>query len=238
VTTPRLVLYGPRLTPYTIKVQRALVLKKLPHELVEPTRQEDYRRWSPETGLLPVLSVAEPGGAERRIQDSTKILDFLEERFPEPPLLSADPRVAREQRGLETWITQTFDFYIMRWIRTRVAAAGGRAAAPEAEGPMGPMARLGLIGPDGQLRPEVYDTTDGGPGPEFARRLDDLAQLLGPRPFFFADRPSRADLTVLGSLYGMYRDVYPGARELLEQRPALIAFVERTLAATGGPGPV
>jgi glutathione S-transferase len=226
VTLPRIVLYGPPFTPYTVKVQRALALKKLPFELVVPGSQEDYRRWSPETGLLPVLEVE-----GRRVQDSTRILDFLDERFPEPALLSSDPRVAREQRGLEVWISETFDFYVMRWIRARFA---GAPRQPASQGPLGPMSRLGLIGPDGRLRPEVFDTSAGGPGPEFERRLDDLVRLLGPRPYFFADRPSRADLAVLGSCYTMHRDLYPGGRALLEARPALLAHVDRMLAETGG----
>ena len=87
------------------------------------------------------------------------------------------------------------------------------------------MSRLGLIGADGQLRAEVFDTTDGGPGPEFERRLDDMTQLLGPRSYFFGERPSRADLAVFSSIYGMYLDVYPGAREMLGARPALVSFV-------------
>lgn len=230
MTPLRIVLYGPRLTPYTVKVQRALAFKKLHYELVEPTCQEDYRRWSPENGLLPVIDVQ-----GRRIQDSARILDFLDERFPEPPLLSSDPRVAREQRGVETWISETFDFYVMRWIRARFAGAREAPAAPD--GPAGPMSRMGLIGPDGQLRPEVFDTRAGGPGPEFERRLDDLVKLLGPRPFFFADQPSRADLAVFGSLFTMYHDIYPGGRALLDRRPALIAHFERVMAATGGRDP-
>lgn len=235
MSPPEIVLYAPRLTPYTVKVQRALALKKLPYTIVEPTSSEDYRRWSPETGLLPVL-VLRAEGEERRVHDSARILDCLDERFPEPRLVSADPRVAREQRGLETWITETFDFYVIRWIRGRLVGAGA-LSPPPAGGPLGPMSRLGLIGEDGRLKSEIFDTSDGGPGPEFERRLDDLAQLLGSRPFFFADRPSRADLAVFGSCYGMYRDVYPGARVLLDARPALVAHIERVLAATGGPDP-
>jgi glutathione S-transferase len=214
---PRITLYGPVLTPYTVKVARALRLKKLEFEWREPTSPEDYQRWSPETGLLPVL---ECDG--ERIADSTRILDFLDRLFPEPPLLSPDPRIAREQRGLESWISETFDFYILRWIRPRLA-------------PLGPMSRMRLIGSDGKLRPEVFDTREGGPGPEFERRLDDLVKLLGPRPFFFGDRVSRADLAVFSSIYGMYRDAYPGSRALLDVRPALIVYVERVLDATGGP---
>jgi glutathione S-transferase len=226
VSAPRIVVYGQHLTPYTLKVTRALRLKQLPFEIVEPASLEDYRRFSPETGLLPVIEVE-----ERRVHDSSAILDFLDQRFPEPPLVSSDPRIAREQRRLEAWVSETFNFYIMRWVRSRVV----EPPAQPGDGPKGPMSRLGLIGPDGQLRAEVFDTTDGGPGPEFERRLDDMAQLLGPRTYFFGERVSRADLAVFSSVYGMYRDVYPGAREMLGARPALVSFVERTEAATGGP---
>ena len=118
-------------------------------------------------------------------------------------------------------------------LRRRLERSGFTiCCAPD--GPAGPMSRMGLIGPDGQLRPEVFDTSGGGPGPEFERRLDDLVKLLGPRPFFFADQPSRADLAVFGSLFTMYHDIYPGGRALLDRRPALIAHFERVLAAAGG----
>ena len=223
---PEILLYGQHLTPYTVKVARGLCLKKQPFRLIEPTSLEDYRRWNPETGLLPVLEID-----GRRVIDSTAILDFLDERFPEPPFLSEDPRVAREQRRLEAWIAETFDFYIMRWIKRRVLPPD-----PEnANAGFGVMSRLGLIGDDGHLRAEVFDTTHGGPGPEFERRLDDLLNFLGPRPFFFAERPSRADLAVFGTFYAMYLDLYPGSRALLASRPRLFAYVGRMEAATGGP---
>ena len=227
VAEPRTVLYGPRALPYTEKVERALRLKQLPFEIVEPEGPDDYARLSPETGLLPVLEID-----GRRIPDSSAILDYLDERFPEPPLLSSDARVAREQRRLEDWIDETFAFYILRWVRS---GAGPDAPAPLPDGfPIGPLARLGLIGSDGRLRSEVFDAEGGGPGAEFERRLDDLEQLLGARPFFFAEQLSRADLSVYASLSVMYRELFPGARALLESRPRLFAHVERVLAATGG----
>ena len=232
MTTPRIVLYSPRGMPFTEKVGRALRLKRLPFELVEPKNPEDYRRFSPQTGLLPVLEVE---GA--RIPDSSAILDYLEAHFPEPPLLSSDVRVAREQRRLERWIDETFPFYILRWVQKRVGATAV-LKAPGDGFPLGPMAQLGLISRDGKLSPEVFDTSAGGPGPEFTRRLDDLAHMLGARPFFYADELSRADLSVYGSLSVMYRDVYPGARTMLAERKGLFAHVERVLAATGGADPV
>ena len=229
----RIVLYSPRGMPFTEKVGRGLRVKQLPFALVEPERPEDYRRFSPETGLLPVLEIDSV-----RIPDSAAILDYLDDHFPEPPLVSADVRVAREQRRLERWIDETFPFYILRWVQRRVGAISLPLKAPGDGFPLGPMAQLGLIRPDGKLSPEVFDTSDGGPGPEFVRRLDDLEHMLGARRFFYADELSRADLSVSGSLSVMYRDVYPGARALLAARKRLLEHVERVLAATGGEDPV
>jgi glutathione S-transferase len=231
VSAPRITLYGPRVMPLTEKVGRALRVKRLPFELVEPESPEDYKRLSPETGLLPVIELE-----GRRVPDSAAILDFLDQRFPDPPLVSADPRAAREQRRLERWIDETFAFYILRWMRSRAGEAVP-VAAPGDGFPLGSLSRLGLIARDGRLRPEVFRTGEG-PGPEFVRRLDDLEQMLGSRPYFYADRISRADLSVCGSLSVMYRDFYPGARGVLAERAALFAHTERVLDATGGARPI
>src|SRR5262245_1374730 len=230
VSESRIVLYGPH-APLTEKVGRGLRLKRLGFDLVVPAGPEDYARLSPETGLLPVLEVA---GV--RIPDSAAILDFLDERFPEPPLISADPRVAREQRRLEKWIDETFAFYILRWIQSRL----GPGAPPSVRGafPLGSLTSLGLFDTRGNLRSDVFNARGGGPGPEFEHRLEDLDQLLGERPFFYADRISRADLSVCAALAVMYREVYEGARQVLELRPRLLAYVERVLHATGGAEPI
>jgi glutathione S-transferase len=228
VPASRIVLYGPRGLPLTEKVGRGLRVKRLAFEVVEPGGPEDYARLSPETGLLPVLDVD-----GHRVPDSGAILDFLDERFPEPPLVSSHARVAREQRSLERWMDQTFSFYMLRWIRSRLGELA--PSAPRGGGfPLRTLAQLGMIGPGGQLRPDVFDARRGGPGPEFERNLDHLQQLLGARPFFFADQVSRADVSVFGSLSLLYREAYVGSRAMLEARPRLRAHVERVADATGG----
>lgn len=223
---PRITLYGPAVTPYTVKVVRALHWKRLAFTLEEPKSPDDYRRWSPQNGLLPVIEVE-----GTRVQDSAAILDLLDARFPDPPLVSSDPKPAREQRRLEAWVSETFFYHLFRWVRSRVGDAGPRPG----EG-LGPMMRLGLIGPNGQVRPEVFDTSDGGPGPEFAGAVDELAKLLGRRPFFFSDQLSRADLAAFASLSGLMRDRYPGGAVLLRSFPTLWQFCERVDRATAAPG--
>lgn len=223
---PRVTVYGPAVTPYTIKVLRALHWKRLPYLLEEPKSADDYRRWSPENGLLPVIDLD-----GTRVQDSTAILDLLDARFPDPPLLSSDPKLAREQRRLEEWVSETFFYHLFRWVRARV---GGGPSPRSGEG-LGPMMRLGLIGPNGQVRPEVFDTSDGGPGPEFANAVDELAKLLGRRAFFFSERLSRADLAAFASLSGLRSERYPGGATLLRSFPTLWEFCERVDRATAEP---
>jgi len=232
MAAPRIVLYGPRGLPLVEKVGRGLRVKALGFERVEPASPEDYRRLSPQTGLLPVLEID-----GLRVPDSSAILDLLDRRFPKPPLLSADPRVAREQRRLESWMDESFAFYVLRWIHERMGPSAP-SRTPAGGFPLVSMSRLGLIDSEVRLRPDVFDAGDGGPGPEFERRFDDLEQLLGGRPYFFAERISRADLSVCASLAVMYRGAYAGSRDLLEARPRLLAHVERALAETGGPEPV
>ena len=116
--------YGPRNAPSTEKVRRGLALKKLAFELVEPQGPKDYRRWSPVTGLLPVIDLD-----GERIHDSTAILLRVNELYPEPPLLCDEPRTAENQMRLVRWVDETFFWYWNRWMRRREAASAGAPLA-------------------------------------------------------------------------------------------------------------
>lgn len=221
-----IVLYGPRRTPYTEKVRRALALKGLDFELCEPRGPEDYRRWSPETGLLPVLAI----GPER-ISDSTQILSRLDELWPKPPLLSPDPVVAAQQRQLENWADESFLWYWNRWLAL-VRRRGSEAP---------PQPRRGWRRVPG-VRPALAWLRAGGswerPETGLLRgvddRLADLVNLLGTRRFFYAEQPSMADLAVYGMLFVLRMDAMLGSARLLANRPGLIEFMRRLEEATGG----
>jgi len=222
----RIVLYGPRRTPYTEKVRRALVLKGLDFELCEPSGPEDYVRWSPETGLLPVLAI----GPER-VADSTRILLRLDELWPKPPLLSPDPVIATQQRQLEDWADESFLFYWNRWT----ALVRRRAS----EDP--PQPRRGWRRIPGVRRAVAWLRAGGSwerPETGLLRgvddRLADLVNLLGTRRFFYADQPSIADLGVYGMLFVLRMDAMLGSARLLANRPGLLEFMRRLEEATGG----
>lgn len=222
---PEITLYGPPQAPFTVKVELGLRLKGLDYALVEPQSPEDYRRWNPETGLLPVVLFG-----EERVHDSTTILMRMDELYPEPPLLSDDPKLADAQRRLEEWCDETFFFYWLRLQRQRALEA---EAGPRRTGLATWLLDLALSrGPrprrrDG-LSTEVVDIVD-----QLARRCDDLTNLLAGRPFFYGDRVGMADIAVYAILAQMRSGTFPRGPEILADRPALLALMERVEAATG-----
>jgi glutathione S-transferase len=229
-------LYGPAQTPFTEKVRRALLYKGLDFELVEPVRPEDYRRFSPKTGQLPVLDLE-----GEHVPDSTEILLRLDQVYPEPPLLSPDPTVAAQQRQLEEWADESFLWYFMKYRRM---AMGDDYAAPlplagESAGPPARPKRSSIWRRVGAwLRAGgTWERPHTALLREIGLRLDDLSNFLGGRPFFYADRLSMADLAVYSMLASLREDRIPGAALLLAARPTLVALLENVEAATGGRGP-
>lgn len=217
-----IVVYGPPGSPFVEKVLLGLAFKGLRDAKgVAPTSAEDFRRWNPETGMLPVMDFD-----GQRVPDSSGILDFLDARFPDPPLVARDPWTARQQRQLESWIGESFYYYWVRWLRSHVVP---READPTKSGDL---ERLGILG----RMSEVIANTPSLPGdlgPEFVRRLDDLVAFLGNRPFFHADRPSRADLTATAFLASLEAGSVPDGPRLLAERPALMALMARVRERTG-----
>ncbi len=219
--TPRLRLYGPGEAPFTQKVIRALGLKKLDWELFEPAGPDDYRRWSPDTGLLPVLRIGDD-----RVDDSTRILLALDERFPQPPLLSADPKIATAQRGLVDWVDESFFWYWRRY-QERLSQAERDGSPPR---------------PSARWWQRWFTSGSAGRAPvderirflidEVENRLDDLVAMLGPRPYFYSDRPSMADLAVYAMLRSIERRNLAGAEEHLAARAPLVALMRRVEQAT------
>lgn len=236
-------LYGPRAAPFTEKVIRGLALKKLAFVLVEPESAEDYHRLNPETGLVPVMDID-----GERIHDSTAILLRLDEAFPEPSLLCDHPRTADNQLRLVRWVDEAFFWYWNRWMHRLTAgtldgppvagesptAAASRATGTELPRPAGV-----------SLRSWVASRVRKPPEPkklgererlvhEVGQRVVDLARLLGPRPFFYADRISIADLAVYAMLRSIAADSIPDTSEHLRRLPALLEFMKRVERKTGG----
>jgi glutathione S-transferase len=82
-------LYNAARCPYVARVRIVLAEKGIDHDMVE-IDLSDRPAWLYEknpAGRVPVIE--ENGG--RPLSESAVIMEFLEERYPEPPLLPADP---------------------------------------------------------------------------------------------------------------------------------------------------
>ena len=216
---PKIALYGQTDVPFTEKCRRALIFKGVPFDLHISSGPEDVKRWSPVTGLLPVMTVD-----DELVSDSTNILLRLEQLFPEPPLLSSVPIVAAQQRNLEDWADESFLWYWQEWFRLEAATPG-----PPPSGAWARLRRRFRSPPGAAQRRAQVELIRG-----LEDRLNDLVNFLGARQFFFSDRVGMADLTVHAMLVTLRTDGIPGSARLLAERATLVAFMSRVEAATGG----
>ena len=219
--SPIIILYGPAMAPFTEKCRRALLLKDVAFSLREPQGPEDYQRWSPKTGMLPVMTID-----GELVTDSTDILLRLDELYPDPPLLSPDPVIAEQQRSLEDWADESFMWYWNQWSRVRPDPA---AENGDADG-----ARSGVL-----RRFRAWLATGGTwerPLTGILRgvndRMSDLVNFLGSRRYFYAEQISMADLAVYAMLKTMEYDAIPGTAQLLSQHPNLNEFIGRVEGET------
>lgn len=216
---PRIRLYTQATNPYSEKVAAALHLKGLPFERVVSNDPEDIARWSPIARTLPVLEID-----GRRRSDSLAIVAWLDELYPDPPLYSADPRIAEAQRHLADWSDNSFTWYWNRWRTARYPHPGdGEPIEPSRLARL--TERLGRrLGLGPRTRAELRELEIVH---ELEARIEDLVGFLGHRPFFHADEPSIADLAVYSMLRILRTGSIPGCAEAIEERPTLIAFLER-----------
>jgi glutathione S-transferase len=240
----KITLYGSVRTPFTEKVRRALLTKRLAFELCEPRSAEDYKGWNPKSGMLPILYLEEDGALEM-IEDSTAIVYALDARFPDPPLLSPDPTVASQQRQLANWSDESFLWYFLKYRRMIGAGEMQLPLASDIERPTPASAGPGddEEAGSGALRRFAAWLRAGGTWErpitallrEIGLRLDDLVNFLGARPFFYSDRLSVADLGVYAMLHTLRNGSIPGAERLLAVRPSLVAFMARVEEETASP---
>jgi glutathione S-transferase len=125
-----LVLYGIPVSSYTAKVAVALEAKRIPYERRLPPggsyRAPEYRALVP-AGTIPAL---DHGGFV--LSESDAIIEYLEETWPDPPLLPGDAR----QRARIRFLSRFHDLHVEPHLRALFKEADprqrdpARAAAP------------------------------------------------------------------------------------------------------------
>jgi glutathione S-transferase len=232
---PKIVLYQfppvpgiPSMSPFCIKVQMAFKHKGLDFEIINTVLA---KRHNPRGKLPFVIWDGET------IEDSSAILQAIDERTSGPALVPDDPRLAAEVRLLEDWADESLYWHGVfakcadpeAWKLYKGQLA---AAMPAIMRPLGPRMvlrdMLGKLRGHGLLRrsPELVQS-------EYEGLLDALSVLLGDRTYLVGDALSTADLAVVAQFLPLLNGATPKAQALIEARPALVDHIARVCADTG-----
>ena len=227
-------LYQFEISPFCDKVRRILHWKRQPYEIVEIPLAETYTRLRRinSVGKLPCLD-----HDGRRIADSTEIAHHLEEAFPEPPLLPADPRERGLVHALEDWADESLYFYELtlrftlphnarRWIPALTAHDGSlvQRLAPW----MIPILMRRTARGQGVGRKPVEALVR-----DVERHVEALGRLVEGRDWLVGEALTLADIAVFAQLQCV-RGADEGAK-LIEANPAVTAWMARVDSATAPP---
>jgi glutathione S-transferase len=227
-------LIGAECSLYTGKARAYLRYKDIPFEEVTASMEIYNTIIIPriDDRIIPVLLTPD----DVAIQDTTEIIDFLEERFPEASVYPQAPQ--------QKLVSLLFELYGDEWLlipamyyrwwfkednHDFIVGEFGRTTMPDAEpdvqraaGEMGAnlfggmLPMLGISENNHKLIERWYESF-----------LDNFNEHLKSHPFLLGTKPSVGDFGLMGPLYAhLYRDPYPG--RLMKSRAPLVAkWVER-----------
>ncbi|MDX2165480.1 MAG: glutathione S-transferase family protein [Deltaproteobacteria bacterium] len=220
-------LYGSDVSYFTAKVRPALRYKRVPYVELLATPEAYRDVIIPRTGLafIPVVVT----DRDETLQDTSAILDALEERFPQPPLYPSDPVLRVIAYLVELYADEFLVLPALhyRWSFARsVAKARADFAATNGDVAMANQfadrisGSIGFVGVAPASIPAIEAHT--------ADLLARLSRHFAQHPYLLGGRPSLADHALMGPLYAhLYLDAVPGDL-LREQAPAVCHWIQRT----------
>jgi glutathione S-transferase len=227
------VFYAWPLSYYSGKTRAYLRYKAIPHR-ERPLRVWTFKTIKKKTGATVMPVVVTPEG--EWLQDTSHIMDVLEQRFPAAGVVPSTPRqrVAAyllEAWGDEFWLPSAMHYrwsfpenfetlfqpeggdhllpFAPRFIKNRLIATGARQMR-------GFLPGLGVV-PAQLAAIEAWTVAT----------LDHLDAHFAEHPYLLGTRPSYGDFGLIGPLYAhLGRDPVP-RRVLMEPRPHLAAWIAR-----------
>ncbi len=219
-------MWGSELSYFTGKVRPALRYKRLPYVELLPTPYAYREIIRARTGLAFIPTIVTPD--DETWQDTSDILDIMEERFPDPPLY---PRTPVQRIVAYLWELYADEFFV-------IPALHYRWSFPESE----TKARADFAASTGNIEqadafatriksftPFVGITPDTIPAIEAHTRalLDGLDAHFAAQPYLLGGRPSLADCALVGGMYAhLYLDAVP-SRMLRAHAPHVCFWIER-----------
>jgi glutathione S-transferase len=226
------VLHGWQLSLYSGKARAYLRYKGIPH-VEKPPRLWTLDTIRRETGAKVLPAVVTPEG--EWLQDTSHIMDRLEARFPQAPVLPATPRqriasLVLEAWGDEFWLPSAMHY---RWSFPENYALferdTGRNLLPFVPGLIRNRAAATMAGKMRSFLPTLGVSAGQHRVIEAwtEAQLDRLETHFSRHPYLLGTRPSYGDFGLIGPLYAhLGRDPYP-RRVLIEPRSHLAAWIAR-----------
>jgi glutathione S-transferase len=205
LVTRQPVLYHIEISHYNEKARWALDYKGVPHrrKAPPPMMHMAWAAWLTR-GRQKTFPVLVLDG--ERIGDSTRIIEALERRFPEPPLYPQAPGDRQRALELEDFFDEQLGPHIRRVVFhsvTRDSTAFAEAAAPKAGRAVQAGFRLSapLTAPLLRLRYGIDDASAETGRAKVLAAVERVEAELGPGGYLVGGRFSVADLTAASLLY-------------------------------------
>jgi glutathione S-transferase len=231
MTANSYVLYGAEVSYYTGKVRSYLKWKAIPFEEITANAQIYKEVILPRVGFPVIPVVVTPAGLT--LQDSSDIIDALEQRFSHPSVFPAT--------GVQRFVAALFELYGDEWLvipamhyrwhhnREWAMREFGRLSAPdktaEEQFAIGSKRAAPFAQAAVSLGAEAH--MFGAIEQSYEALLGELNRHFAQMPFLLGTRPCIGDFGLYGPLYAhQYRD--PKSGELMQElAPNVVAWIER-----------
>jgi glutathione S-transferase len=219
-------------TPFAIKVARILEYKRLPFRVEEVGWLERAERLPAlsKSGKLPVLDYDRD-----RLEDSTTIAYFLEERHPDPPLIPRDAYPRAQMHVVEEWADEALYFYglygnvklggktTISYLVDKLPVAIEETFEATVRAYLEQILHQQGVG---RYPPEKFQA-------DLTRSLDAIAALVARDGFAVGTTLTLADLALFGQLTRYFLSgTQPGLQREIEARPPLVDWVRRVDATS------
>ncbi|XP_078605187.1 uncharacterized protein LOC144878463 isoform X1 [Branchiostoma floridae x Branchiostoma japonicum] len=235
--------FAQEISPYSMKLRPYLRYKNIPYETVIPSFQVHREIIIPRVGLSVVPVIITP--EDKVVQDSTAIIEYLEQEHPYPPVVPPTPKQTLVSLLLELfadeWLTIPAMHY--RWSKCehkKYIALNFGFVMKEHTSPLEQMENLEDFKFYSWIKNSfpfqgINENTIGEVERSYQEFLEDFQQHLNKYPYLLGYQPCVADFAFFGILYAMlYRDPVPGY--LMKcQAPLVASYIERMNGAVLSP---
>jgi len=209
-------IFGSELSPYSVKVRSYFRFKGLPYEWIQRSRQpEEFSKYA----RLPLVPLV-VGPDDQGLQDSTPIIEKMEETHPEPSIYPDDAALrflsALIEEYADEWGNKHMFHYRWWYEADQISCAERIAASMVPEGAPDEkvleaakrvrqrmVPRLSFVGSSEATKDCIESS--------LARLLQILEEHLEQRPYILGARPSMADFGLWGQIYECSTDPTVGS---------------------------